>query len=47
VATNGQTIGASGDGYKAKADAEKAIETIKKGAKGAEVIEAKQKDKKG
>jgi uncharacterized protein YegP (UPF0339 family) len=47
VATNGQTIGASGDGYKAKADAEKAIETIKKGAKSAEVIEAKQKDKKG
>lgn len=43
-ATNGQTIGASSEGYKAKADAEKAIEEIKAGAKSAEVVE-KPKDK--
>ena len=36
---NGQVIGASSEGYKAKADAEKAVETIKKGAKDAEVVE--------
>jgi uncharacterized protein YegP (UPF0339 family) len=46
VAANGQTIGASGEGHKAKADAEKAVETIKKGAKDAEVVETKEKDDK-
>ena len=45
VATNGQTIGASSEGYKAKADAEKAVETIKKGVKDAAVVESKEKDK--
>ena len=45
-AANGQTIGASGEGHKAKADAEKAVETIKKGAKDAEVVETKEKDDK-
>ena len=38
-AANGRVIGASSEGYKAKADAEKAVETIKKGAKDAEVVE--------
>jgi uncharacterized protein YegP (UPF0339 family) len=42
-ATNGQTIGASSSGYKAKADAEKAIDTIKKGARDAKVVEDKGK----
>ena len=46
-AANGQTIGASSEGYKAKADAEKAVDAIKKGAKDAEVVESKEKDKKG
>ncbi|HET6576213.1 MAG TPA: DUF1508 domain-containing protein [Fimbriiglobus sp.] len=40
-ATNGQTIGSSSSGYKVKSDAEKVIDTIKKGAKDAKVIEAK------
>jgi uncharacterized protein YegP (UPF0339 family) len=38
-ATNGQTIGASSEGYKDKADAEKAVDLIKAGAKDAEVVE--------
>jgi uncharacterized protein YegP (UPF0339 family) len=38
-ATNGQTIGSSSQGYKAKADSEKAIELIKAGAAKAEVEE--------
>ncbi len=36
-ATNGQVIGSSSEGYKAKADCEKAIELIKTGAAKAEV----------
>lgn len=36
-AGNGQNIASSGQGYKAKADAEKAIETIKQGAAKAKV----------
>ncbi len=45
-ATNGQTVGASSEGYKEKADAEKAIDEIKQGAKDAEVVEKpKEKDK--
>jgi uncharacterized protein YegP (UPF0339 family) len=36
-ATNGQVIGASSEGYKAKADCDKAIDLIKKGAATAEV----------
>ena len=45
-ATNGQTIGSSSESYKDKADAEKAVETIKAGAKAAEVVEKpKEKDK--
>jgi uncharacterized protein YegP (UPF0339 family) len=36
-APNGQTIGSSSEGYKAKADAEKAIEAVKTGAAKAEV----------
>jgi uncharacterized protein YegP (UPF0339 family) len=38
-AKNGQTVGSSSGGYKAKADAEKAIEGIKAGAKAATVSE--------
>ena len=37
LATNGQTIGSSNEGYKAKADCEKAVDTVKKGAAKAEV----------
>ncbi|HTK76242.1 MAG TPA: DUF1508 domain-containing protein [Gemmataceae bacterium] len=37
IATNGQTIGSSSEGYKAKADCEKAVDTVKKGAAKAEV----------
>jgi uncharacterized protein YegP (UPF0339 family) len=40
-AANGQIIAASSDGYKAKADCEKAIELIKNGAAKAEVEEKK------
>jgi uncharacterized protein len=39
IASNGQTIGSSSEGYKAKADAEKAIDVVKKGAAKAEVEE--------
>jgi uncharacterized protein len=40
-ATNGQVIASSSEGYKAKADAEKAVATIKEGAPKAEIVEAK------
>jgi uncharacterized protein YegP (UPF0339 family) len=36
-AANGQVIGSSSEGYKAKADCEKAIDSIKSGAAKAEV----------
>lgn len=36
-ASNGQTIGASSEGYKSKADCEKAIDVVKTGAAKAEV----------
>jgi uncharacterized protein YegP (UPF0339 family) len=38
-AANGQVIASSSEGYKARPSAEKAIESIKKGAKGAQVVE--------
>jgi uncharacterized protein YegP (UPF0339 family) len=38
-AANGQVIGASNEGYPTKADAEKVVEVIKKGAKDADVVE--------
>ena len=41
-ASNGQTIAAASEGYKAKADAEKAVESIKDGAAKAEVVEVKE-----
>ena len=41
---NGQTVGASSGAYKTKADAEKVVEEVKKGAKDAKVVEA-EKDK--
>ena len=37
-ASNGQVVAASSEGYKAKADCEKAIDLIKKGAAKAEVV---------
>lgn len=40
-ATNGQTVASSSEGYKKKADCEAAVAAIKKGAKDAEVEEAK------
>jgi uncharacterized protein YegP (UPF0339 family) len=40
-AANGQIVAASSDGYKAKADCEKAIEVIKKGVAKAQVEEKK------
>ena len=40
-AGNGQVIASSSEGYKAKADAEKAVESIKEGAAKAEVVELK------
>jgi len=40
-AANGQIIGVSSEGYKAKADAENAVNLIKKGAAKAEVVEVK------
>ena len=43
VAANGQTIGASSESYKNKADAESAVDSIKKGARTAEVVEVKEK----
>src|SRR5262245_9987477 len=42
-AANGQIIGVSSEGYKAKADAENAVDLIKKGAAKAEVVEEKEK----
>ena len=36
-APNGQIVASASEGYKAKADCEKAIESIKKGAAGAKV----------
>ena len=39
VAKNGKTIAASSEGYKARADAEKAIQLVKDGAKDAEVTD--------
>jgi uncharacterized protein YegP (UPF0339 family) len=48
-AANGQVVAGSGEGYKAKADAEKAVEAVKAGAATAEVVEVKddaKKDKK-
>lgn len=41
-AANGQIIASASEGYKAKADAEKAVATIKAGAAGAEVVEVKE-----
>ena len=40
-AGNGQVIASASEGYKAKADAEKAVESIKDGAAKAEVVELK------
>ena len=42
-AANGKTIAAASEGYKAKADAEKALETFKAGAPKAEVVEVEGK----
>lgn len=42
-AKNGQTVGGSASAYKSKADAEAAVEAVKKGAKDAKVVEAKEK----
>src|SRR5262245_11314598 len=42
-AKNGQTVGASSGGYKSKADAEKVVEEVKKGAKDAKVVEIEKK----
>jgi len=39
---NGQVVAAASEGYKAKADAEKAIASIKAGAAKAEVVDAKE-----
>ena len=39
MAADGQVIGASGEGYKSEADAEKAVVVIKKWAMDAEVVE--------
>lgn len=44
---NGQVVGGSSEGYKAKADAEKAVELVKVGAAKAEVVEVKDDAKKG
>jgi len=41
-AANGQTVAASSEGYKAKADAEKAVDSIKANAAKAEVVEIKE-----
>ncbi len=41
-ASNGQIVASSSEGYKAKADAEKAVESIKAGAAKAEVVEVKE-----
>jgi uncharacterized protein YegP (UPF0339 family) len=45
-ASNGQVIAASSEGYKAKAGAEKAVETIKSGLAKATVTEVDEKEKK-
>ncbi len=42
-ASNGQVIATSSSGYKSKADAEHAIDLIKKGAASAEVVEVQEK----
>lgn len=42
-AANGQTIAAASEGYKAKADAEKAVDSFKAGAPKAEVVEVEGK----
>jgi uncharacterized protein YegP (UPF0339 family) len=42
-AANGQTIASASEGYKAKADAEKALESVKAGAPKAEVVEVEGK----
>src|SRR5262245_14412723 len=41
-AANGQVVASSSEGYKAKADAEKAVESIKANAAKAEVVEIKE-----
>lgn len=41
-AGNGQIVAASSEGYKAKADAEKAIESIRAGAAAAEIVVIKE-----
>jgi uncharacterized protein YegP (UPF0339 family) len=41
-AANGQNVATSSEGYKAKADAEKAVESVKTGAAKAEVVEIKE-----
>lgn len=43
---NGQVVAGSSEGYKAKADAEKAVEAVKAGAAKAEVVEVKADDAK-
>jgi uncharacterized protein YegP (UPF0339 family) len=42
LAANGQVVAAASEGYKAKADAEKAIASIKSGAAKAEVVDVKE-----
>ena len=42
-ATNGQVIASSSEGYKDKADAEKAVDSVKAGAPKAEVVEVEGK----
>src|SRR5690606_10467858 len=44
-AKNGQIIAVASEGYKAKADAEKGFELMKKGAKSAKVTEVTDKEK--
>ena len=39
VASNGQTIATSGEGYKAKESAKAGIESVKKNAPAAEIVE--------
>lgn len=41
-AANGQVVASSSEGYKAKADAEKAVDSVKAGAAKAEVVEVKE-----
>ncbi len=41
-ATNGQVVATASEGYKARADAEKAVASIKAGAAKAEVVDAKE-----